>query len=432
MHDQITNFADLAANSNKHLTVFSLHQHRGNGSMPETPKPRLTKRVLVFVVVGLAVLAIYLYYFIGTVNVSDAIKHTNYLLYTSAFLAFLASALFYTMAWRSLLFNLDIKTKIREALLFSWAGMFFDSVVPDPGWSGDITKAYMLSKSSGQEPGRIMASVVSQKVIVTAVTMGSLIFGLALLTFNYNPSSIVLLFVTVVLLLTIFAFSMILYLSANEKATARILGWIIRIGCFILRDHWDPQDFRNKAEQLLKRFHEGIHTLGSNRKALIRPISLSLLAWGFDISITFLTFASLGYAAPLDKVLIVYALTGSLQAFGVSFLGFTEVIVSGSYTVLGVPAAISIWATLLTRVVTLWFKLIVSYFVFQWAGIGLLLGNNKEKKAAQQRNQPDFAAPAISKHWRSIKRPRQSQPADPYKTIQELQFTMAMRNSMGD
>jgi len=372
--------------------------------MREAPKPRLTGRVLIFVGIGLTVLAIYLYYFIGTVNIVDAIKHTNYPLYTSAFVAFLASALFYTMAWQSLLSNLDIKTKIREALLYAWAGMFFDSVVPDPGWSGDITKAYMLSKSSGQEPGRIMASVVSQKVIVTAVTMGSLIFGLVLLTLNYKSSGIVLLFVTVVLLLTVFAFSMILYLSANEKATAKILGWIIRIGCFILRDHWDPKDFQNKAEQLLKRFHEGIRTLGSNRRALIRPISLSLLAWGFDISITFLTFYSLGYAAPLDKVLIVYALTGSLQAVGVSFIGFTEVIVSGSYTVLGIPAAISVWATLLTRVVTLWFKLIMSYFVFQWAGIGLLLGNNKQNKDAQHKNQPDFKASQISKSRRSIKR----------------------------
>jgi len=344
------------------------------------PKPKLTRRILLFIGVGLAVLAIYLYYFIGTVNIVEVIKHTNLVWYTSAFVAFLASALFYTLAWRSLLSNLDIKTKIREALLFAWAGMFFDSVVPDPGWSGDITKAYMLSKSSGQEPGRIVASVVSQKIIVTAVTAGSLIFGLALLALNYAPSSNVLLFIAIVLSLTVFSLFMLLYLSANEKATGKILGWIIRAGCFMLRDHWNPQDFRKRAEQLLKRFHEGIHTLGSNPKALIRPISLSLLAWGFDISVTFLTFASLGYPAPIDKVLIVYALTGSLQAVGVSFLGFTEIIVSGSYAILGIPAAISVAATLLTRVVTLWFKLIVSYFVFQWAGIGLLLGKGQETK----------------------------------------------------
>jgi len=349
--------------------------------MSIAPKPRFGRRILLFVGIGLAVLAVYLYYFIGTVNVANVIRHTNLFWYSSAFVAFLASALFYTLAWRSLLHNLDIKTKIREALLFSWAGMFFDSVVPDPGWSGDISKAYMLSKSSGQEPGRIVASVVSQKIIVTAVTVGSLISGLALLALHYTPSSNVLLFVAIVLSLTVFSLFMILYLSINEKATAKILGWVIRAGCFLLRDHWNPQEFRERAEQLLKRFHEGIRTLGSNPRALIQPISLSLLAWGFDISIIFLTFASLGYAAPVDKVLIVYALTGSLQAVGVSFLGFTEVIVSSSYAILGVPAAISVSATLLTRVVTLWFKLILSYFVFQYAGIGLLRGKPQETKA---------------------------------------------------
>lgn len=348
--------------------------------MRVAPKPRLTRRILIFVGIGLAVLAVYLYYFIGTVNVVDALKQTNLLWYTSAFVAFLASVLFYTLAWRSLLQNLDIKTSVREALMFAWAGMFFDSVVPDPGWSGDLTKAYMLSKSSGQEPGRIVASVVSQKIIVTAATVGSLIFGLALLALNYTPPSNVLLFITVVLSLTIFSLVMLLYLSINERATAKILGWIIRAGCFLLRDHWDPQDFRERAEQLLKRFHEGIRALNSKPKALIRPISLSLLAWGFDISITFLTFASLGYPVPVDKVLIVYALTGSLQAVGVSFLGFTEVIVSSSYAILGIPAAISVSATLLTRVVTLWFKLLVSYVIFQWAGIGLLMGKGQGTK----------------------------------------------------
>jgi uncharacterized protein (TIRG00374 family) len=347
--------------------------------MGVAPKPRFTGRILLFVGIGLAVLAVYLYYFVGTVNVTDVLRHTNLFLYASAFVAFLASALFYTLAWRSLLNNLDIKTTIREVLLFSWAGMFFDSVIPDPGWSGDISKAYMLSKSSGQEPGRIVASIVSQKIIVAATSVGSLIFGLALLA-KYTPSSNVLTFIAIVLALTVFSLFMIIYLSTNDKATAKILGWVIRAGSFLLRDHWNPQDFRETAEQLLKRFHKGIRTLGSDPRALIRPISLSLLAWGFDISIIFLTFASLGYAAPIDKVLIVYALTGSLQAVGVSFLGFTEIIVSSSYTILGIPAAISATATLLTRVVTLWFKLIVSYFVFQYAGIGLLMGKGQGKK----------------------------------------------------
>lgn len=122
--------------------------------------------------------------------------------------------------------------------------------------------------------------------------------------------------------------------------------------------------------------------MSASPTALARLISFSLLTWGFDVSITFLTFASLGYSVPVDKVLIVYALIGSLQAMGVSFLGFTEIIVSSSYAILGIPAVISVSATLLVRVVTLWFKLVVSYVVFQWAGIGLLLGKRQQVRTA--------------------------------------------------
>jgi len=68
---------------------------------------------------------------------------------------------------------------------------------------------------------------------------------------------------------------------------------------------------------------------------------------------------------------------------GISFVGFTEVIVSGAYTVLGIPAALSLWVTLLTRVVTLWFKLIVSYVAFQWAGVEILTGRKQANGIAK-------------------------------------------------
>lgn len=78
--------------------------------------------------------------------------------------------------------NLKIDAKIHKGLLLAWAGMFVDAVVPDPSWSGDLSKAYMLSKASGQDTHRIAASAVSQKIIVTAVAVGAMILGLVLLT----------------------------------------------------------------------------------------------------------------------------------------------------------------------------------------------------------------------------------------------------------
>jgi uncharacterized protein (TIRG00374 family) len=291
--------------------------------MNEGLNPRFTRRILLFVGVGLATLVLYLHYFIGAVSIVEVIKQTDPFYYATAFVALLASVLFYSLSWHSLLRNLNVKAKVRRVLLFAWAGMFFDAAFPDPGWSGDLSKAYMLSKASGQDPGRIVASVVGQKIIVMAVTVVDLILGLALLALNYSLASGVLVFVTVVLFLTALSLVVVLYLSTNAKATARILDWLIRAACFMRRGRWNPRDFRVKAERMSNRFHEGIQTLGATPRALARTISFSLLAWGSDVSITFLTFASLGYPVPVDKVLIVYALTGSLQAWGVSLVGFT-------------------------------------------------------------------------------------------------------------
>ncbi len=346
--------------------------------MAAVPKPRLTKKVILFIAVGLATLLFYLYYFVGTVNIADVIRQINVFYYASAFVAFVVSIFFFSLTWRSLLKVIDVEISVRRALVFTWVGMFFDSVVPDPGWSGDLSKAYMLSKASGRDVGRIAASVVGQKVIGMAVTIVDLILGLALLVLYYTLPSGVFFFVVMVLLLSVFSLGVIWYLSSNPKATKTLLGWLMRGASFVLRDRWNSEDFRLRAEDTLNKFHEGMRNLTANPRALVRPVALSLTAWVFDVSVIFLVFASLRFPVPVDKVLIVYALTGTLQAMGVSFLGFTEIIMSSSYTVLGIPVAISLAATLLVRVVTLWFKLILSYFAFQWIGVRLLLGQSQE------------------------------------------------------
>jgi uncharacterized protein (TIRG00374 family) len=293
-----------------------------------------------------------------------------------AFFAFVIGVFFYSLAWRSLLRNIGIKINVRRALTFTWVGLFFDSVVPDPGWSGDLSKAYMLSKDSGEDSGRIAASVVGQKIIVMGVTVLDLFLGLVLLTLYYTLPEGVILFIVLVLAVTVASLIVLWYLSSNLKATKTLLHWFVRFFSFFWRGRWNSEDFRVKAEDVLDKFHEGMRGLTARPRALVWPVGLSLAAWVFDVSVVFLVFTSLKFPVSIDKVLIVYALTGTLQAWGVSFLGFTEIIMSGSYALLGIPLAISLAATLLIRVITLWFKLVLSYFAFQWAGVRLILGQH--------------------------------------------------------
>ena len=140
------------------------------------------------------------------------------------------------------------------------------------------------------------------------------------------------------------------------------------------RKRWNPQNFRAKAEELLGKFHLGIQQLRANPKALVAPIAFAVTSFVFEISVIFLTFTALGYPVPVDRVLIVFTLTGTLQTVGVTIFGFTEIVMT-SFTFPGIPLDLSFSVTLLTRVVNLWFRLIVSYLALQWAGIKIIRQN---------------------------------------------------------
>jgi uncharacterized protein (TIRG00374 family) len=195
--------------------------------------------------------------------------------------------------------------------------------------------------------------------------------GLALVLASYSLPLIATLTIAVVLAFTILSVVIIYWVSLKPTATRRLLGWAIRVGTFF-RKRWNSKKFQERAEALLGRFHDGMAELKDNPKALIKPACYSLVSFIFEISVIFLTFIALGYPVPVDKVLIVFTLTGTVQTVGFTFFGFPDLIMTISFTALGIPPALSISVTLLTRVVSLWFRLMVSYMALQWESLKII------------------------------------------------------------
>lgn len=78
---------------------------------------------------------------------------------------------------------------------------------------------------------------------------------------------------------------------------------------------------------------------------------------------------------------------------GISFIGLTEMIMSSLYTVLSIPLAVSVTATLLTRFITFWFRLLISYGAFQYGGLKLLFSQseNKNSMLTPLKSKPEYA-----------------------------------------
>ena len=339
--------------------------------MSSLKRPLRLNVVLLLLILGLIAFILYFYFFINPAQVIDILSRTNLAYYTGAFVAYFLYVFFSALVWYDLLNSLSVKISTLKALLFTWVGLFFEAVVPQLGWSGEVSKTYLLAKDSNQDAGKIGASVVGQKIFTIAITVVALGLGLGLVLISYPLPLIVTFLITIVLALSILTLSVVYYVSIKPTATKTLLNWSIRIALFF-RKRWNPQNFRLKAEELLDKFHLGMEQLRANPKALIKPIIYAIIGFVFEISVVFLTFIALGYPVPVDKVLIVFTLTGTLQTVGVTIFGFTEIVMTSSFAFLGIPVDLSFSVTLLTRVVSLWFRLIVSYAALQWAGIKII------------------------------------------------------------
>lgn len=339
--------------------------------MNTTKRPLRLNVILTVLILGLIAFILYFYFFINPAQVVDILSRTNLAYYACAFVSYFMFAFFSSLVWRNLLNNLSVKISKRKALLLTWVGLFFDATVPQLGWSGEISKTYFLTKDSNEASGKIVASVVGQKIFTITMTVVALGLGLGLVLISYPLPFIVTFLIAFVLALSILSLLLVYYVSLKPKATKTLLNWGIRIASFF-RKRWNPQNFMLKADGVLGKFHLGMEQLKANPKALVKPIIYAVISFIFEVSVIFLTFIALGYPVPVDKVLIVFTLTGTLQTVGVTFFGFPELIMSISFTALGIPAALSVSVTLLTRVVSLWFRLVVSYGALQWAGIKII------------------------------------------------------------
>lgn len=331
--------------------------------------PLRVNKIFFLLIFGLVAFIVYFILFVNPASFIDVISKTNLTIYGSAFVAYVVGIFFSSMVWHSLLNSLTVKMTIKNAYLFTWVGLFFDATIPQLGLSGDLAKTYLFSKSSSEDAGKIGASVIGQKLMVMTITVVTFSVGLVLVLFNYALPPLAAFSIVLFLVLSAVSLFLIYYFSIKPKATDALLRFGIRIGKFF-RKSWNPEGLKQQITDMLGNFHTGIVELKAKPRTLVVPSLYAVLSWVFDIGVMFLVFTALGYPVPVDVVLIVYTVSGALQAVGVSFL--TDVIMMASFTALGLPPALSVSVTLLFRAITLWFRLIISYSAFQWTGVKLV------------------------------------------------------------
>jgi uncharacterized protein (TIRG00374 family) len=349
------------------------------------------RKGVLFVLAGLSVFILYLYFFVGVEGIVgpegiiETLKRANIVYYSLAFIAVLLSVTFYSLTWQHLLSLLSIKTAFRKTLMYVWTGIFIDILVPAESVSGEISRAYLLSKSTGENTGKVVASLVVQRILSMIMTLSGLIAGSTfLILIRYELPPTVLNFVIIVATYSAIATILVCYMCFKEQATWRIINWVLGLVESLFRGRWDLTRFRSQAQKILKVFHEGIVTLTKHPRGMVQPVIFSVATWFFEVLISLLVFASIGFnisLSAISAIIIVYSLTATVQAIPLGIpaeVGVSEIVMTYLYTILTGNAAISASATVLTRIVTVWFRFLIGYVAAQWVGMEILTGRTSK------------------------------------------------------
>ncbi len=355
------------------LNTAELRSTVGEGEMAKAePSPAISqtlkRAIFAAAVLGYAILALYLFYFVGVGDLFAVVRKMNVGIFAFAIASVIISLTFHTLVWLQLLNAVGIKLGFRRSYMLYWVGVFIDNLVPG-GWSGDLFKAYLLNKDPNVESGKAVASVVAKNMYEAIFNLANMIVGIMLLMLNYTFEGSLLIAIGGVMMLLTMPLGILLVASFKPNGAQRLVAGLFRV-ISTIRKNWNPSNLQSKVEKALGDYHEGMQILLQKPSMLIKPAALSFFAWAFEIITLLFTFASLGQFVPLDKIIIVRSIAGNVEAQGYAFMGYAQIITTQLYNALGVPFLIGASVALLGGTAIFWIKTGISYTAFHHTLLG--------------------------------------------------------------
>ncbi len=354
-----------------------------------TQKPEFKKWVTLLAVLSFVIFILYFLFFTDLRQVAAVIEGINVPIYLLAFVCVIGGAVFNALTWKATLDSVSVKTTFRRVFNLSWVGAFLDCIIPG-GWSGDVFITYLISKDKGVDGSKAFASIIIKDVLELVVVLGSLIVGMILLVLNYSVNSVLLIAIGLTLVFLALPLFLIIYLSTNVSATKKLLQVVVKLVARVKAKPFNSADLESKITD----FHDGIMSMKNHPRAMVKPLVFQTITWIFDIIALFVVFVALGSMVGVDRIVITNTIVNNIRGQGVALAGFSQIISSQLYQVLGINISLAQASSLLAGFANFWFRLVVSFVFFQLYGLGTIAEKllNRAFKEKTKKDKKDFKA----------------------------------------
>ena len=336
----------------------------------QPPAIKLNWKTALFPLLGLIGFFLYIYVFqVNILGIFETAKSANPLIYTIAIIFGLFDILFFSISWRVLTNHLSIKISIIRAYLYVWYGIYVDTIVPAQSISGEVTRTYLCTRDNCGPFGKVVASLFTHRLLGMALNVVALIAGIALLCFGGNINPLVFNAIIVVTAAIVGIIALMIILSFKQQWTLRVINFTTNFAHKISRGKMKLANLKEEAVEITEHFHDSMKEFRHNPRAIAYSLFYLIISWFFSLSVPYLVFMSLGHPVSWSIILVTSAIFLAVKAIpiGIPFeVGLPEAVMTTLYISMGVPAAMSATATILTRIITLWFRFFIGFGAQQW------------------------------------------------------------------
>ena len=336
----------------------------------EPPKPKLTWKTAVFPLLGLLGFFLYIYLFhVDILGILATARSANPVIYSVAILFGLLDVLFFTISWRVLANYLSIKMTVVRAYLYVWYGIYVDTIVPAQSISGELTRTYLCTRDKCGPFGKVVASLYTHRLLGMALNVVALVAGIILLTFGGNVNPLIFNAIVLVAAAIIGIMVLMIVLGFKQQWTLKVINFTTNLAHKITMGKWKLANLKEQAVEITKHFHDAMKEFRHNPKAIAGSLFYLIISWFFSLSIPYLVFMSLGHPVSWSIIIVTSAIFLAVKAIpiGIPFeVGLPEAVMTTLYISMGIYGPLAATATILTRIITLWFRFFIGFGAQQW------------------------------------------------------------------
>ena len=323
----------------------------------------------VFTLLGATVFAAYLVY-TNPFKVLVELNGFNLRVFVAAVLVNYVGLFFLAASWHVILGVLGVRLSVWRSIQMTFVSLFAVWVLPIP--SGvEIVRAYLVKDEEGSSIGKAVSSVVISKAYYFTA-FGALITLAAVMVTMVQGSAIP---VDARYVWFVVAYAILNTLVFGVVMTPKALLYIYDKSPARVRKHLLDRIYRDRSS--LDGFERFVGEVGAALKSLRASPGLNLLSlllvafhWSTGSITAYMVALSLGYQISFWVIVLIYAVVEFIQQLNVVIpggLGVVDVGLAGAFVVVGVPLSVASAISLLTRLATYWFELILCGLVsFQY------------------------------------------------------------------